>query len=374
MVDITNVVNVSLQAQPRGLGFYNVNNLMMFTDEAPVSAWTESYRVYTNAREVETDFGTSSNAYALAQKVFAQTPNLLAGGGQLMVAPMQENETLAEAISRVYALVYFGGVISAKVLTADEAIAASDAVQTLNTLFMLPSNKVTDLEENGLFATIIGKNNTNTKCILYTMSQDGAYECAAAYAGRGYAVNYSAQNSCLTMNLKDLSGIVADTGITQTVYNKAQALGVDVYCSVEGLPKVVSNAPSGGLYFDQMLNRLWFVQTSKVTLFNVLAQTSTKIPQTEAGMNTLKNALKKVAVQAVYNGFLAAGTWNSSETFGNQEDFLRNIEDYGYYIYSMPISQQLQADREARKAPVMQFAGKEAGAIHSASLLIYFEA
>lgn len=371
MVGISNVISISLQAQPRGLGFYNVNNLMMFTDETPVEDWNESYRAYTNAREVETDFGTNSRAYALAQKVFAQTPNLLAGGGQLLIAPMEDGETLAVAINRLWDLVYFGGIISAKVLTAQEATAASDVVQTLDTLFLLPSNTATDLEGNGLFATIIGKSNTHTKCILYTMSQDGAYECAAAYAGRSYAVNYSAQNSCITMNLKDLAGIVADTGITQTIYNKAKTLGVDLYCAIEGLPKCISNgAPE---YFDQLLNRLWFVQTSKVTLFNTLARTSSKIPQTEAGMNTLKNAFKQVAIQAVYNGFLAAGKWNSSETFGNQDDFLRNIQDYGFYIYSMPISEQLQADREERKAPVIQFAGKEAGAIHSASLLVYFE-
>lgn len=373
MVDITNVITVSVQAQPRGLGFYNVNNVMMFTDEAPaVDFGTDLYRSYATARDVETDWGTASKAYALAQKVFAQTPNLLAGGGNLLIAPMLESETLGTAISRLYAEVYFGGVISAKYLENEEAIAASDVVQTLDCLFILPSNKSADLDASGLFYTIINKSNTKTKCVLYTASQEGAYECAAAYAGRGFAVNYNAQNSCITMNLKDLSGISADTGITQTIYTKAKNLGVDLYSTIEGLPKVTSNAAPE--YFDQLLNRLWFTQTAKVTLFNALARTSTKIPQTEAGMNTLKNAFKAVANQAVYNGFLAAGKWNSSETFGNQEDFLRNIEEFGFYIYSMPIKDQLQTDRESRKAPVIQFAGKEAGAIHSASLLIYFEA
>lgn len=373
MVDITNVVTVSTQAQPRGLGFYNVNNVIMFTNESPVAEFdTDAYRAYASARDVETDWGTASKAYALAQKVFAQTPNLLAGGGNLLIAPMLEDEQLSAAITRLSAQVYFGGVISAKYLEAEEAIAASDTVQAMDCIFILPSNLTTDLEGEGLFYTIVSKSNTKTKCLLYTLGQAEAYECAAAYAGRGFAVNYSAQNACITMNLKDLAGVAADTGINQTTYNLAKTLGVDLYCSIEGLPKVVSNgAPE---YFDQLLNRLWFTQTAKVALFNVLARTGSKIPQTEAGMNILKNALKAVANQAVYNGFLAAGQWNSSETFGNQEDFLRNISEFGFYIYSMPIREQLQADREARKAPVIQFAGKESGAIHSASLLVYFEA
>lgn len=373
MVDITNVVTVSTQAQPRGLGFYNVNNVMLITDETPVADFgDDAYRAYTSARDVEADWGTSSKAYALAQKVFAQTPNLLAGGGNLLIAPMTEDEALSAAIARLYNLVYFGGVITAKYVQAEEAIGASNLVQTLDCLFILPSNDPNAMNEGGLFKTIIDSSNTKTKCVLYTVNEVGAYEFAAAYASRGFAVNYNAQNACITMNLKDLSGISPDTGINQTIYNDAKILGVDLYCAIEGLPKVVSNgAPE---YFDQLLNRLWFTQTAKVALFNVLARTGSKIPQTEAGMNVLKNALKAVANQAVYNGFLAAGQWNSSETFGNQEDFLRNISEFGFYIYSMPIREQLQADREARKAPVIQFAGKEAGAIHSASLLVYFEA
>ena len=47
---------------------------------------------------------------------------------------------------------------------------------------------------------------------------------------------------------------------------------------------------------------------------------------------------------------------------------LRNIIDKGYYIYSKPIAQQSQVDRDARKAPLIQIAGKESGAIHSSSV------
>ena len=151
-------------------------------------------------------------------------------------------------------------------------------------------------------------------------------------------------------------------------------MGVDCYCGIEGLPKVISNAPSGGLYFDQMLNRMWFRQTARVQYFNTLAGTATKIPQTESGMNSVKNALRQLCDLAVYNGFLAPGRWNSADKFGNEEDFVRNISDFGYYIYSKPIAEQLQTDRLARKAPVVQIAGKEAGAIHSGDLILSFEA
>ena len=76
---------------------------------------------------------------------------------------------------------------------------------------------------------------------------------------------------------------------------------------------------------------------------------------------------------AVNNGIVAPGTWNGAIPFGNPDDFKRNIEERGYYIYSLPISQQSQTDREARKAPVVQIALKFAGAIHSSEVIVNIE-
>ena len=42
----------------------------------------------------------------------------------------------------------------------------------------------------------------------------------------------------------------------------------------------------------------------------------------------------------------------------------------GYYVYAQSVNTQMQADREARKAPVIQCAIKLAGAIHSTEILI----
>ena len=256
-------------------------------------------------------------------------------------------------------------------MTDAEAIAASDVVETIKSIFVLTSNDAAEMETGGLFKTIIDKGNSQTKCLLYTLSASEASLMGAAMVGRAFSVNFSAQNACITMNLKDLIGVSPDTGINQTLYNKAKALGVDLYTDISGLPKYES---FGTPFFDQVYNRLWFELTVQTTVFNVLARTSTKIPQTERGMNFIKNAAKKVCEQSVYNGFLAPNTWNGTDTFGNQEDFLRNISDFGYYIYSLPVAQQAQSEREQRIAPVLQIAAKEAGAIHSANILLYFEA
>lgn len=375
MVDIVNIINVSEQTQGRTLGFYNVNNVMLFTNEKPVADFgSDVYRAYVTYSDVVTDWGTDSDVAAVALKVFAQSPSLLGGNGQLLIAGLHDDENLADGITRLSGVVYFGGVLSAQILDDEAAGAASDVVQTMDTIFVLPQSKLEVIQEGGTFAKIINKGNFKTKCFLYTLGDDEAVAAAGAYISRAFAVNYSAQNACLTMNLKDLAGVEPDTGITQTIYNNLKSLGVDCYCAIEGLPKVISNAPSGGQYFDELHDRLWFKQALKVTYFNVLAGTATKIPQTEAGMTSVKNAIRGVCDQAVYNGFLAPGTWNGSDKFGNVEDFVRNIADFGYYIYAAPLSQQSQTERQSRVAPVVQIAGKEAGAFHSGSIIVQFEA
>ena len=123
-------------------------------------------------------------------------------------------------------------------------------------------------------------------------------------------------------------------------------------------------------FFDDEYNMNWFIGALEVAGFNYLATTSTKIPQTEEGMNGLKGAYRAVCQRAVSNRFVAPGTWNSGDTFGDPEDFVRNIADFGFYIYSSPIAEQSQAEREARESPLVQIAIKFAGAIHTTEAII----
>ena len=118
----------------------------------------------------------------------------------------------------------------------------------------------------------------------------------------------------------------------------------------------------------------WLRTTIQTTVANVLFTTRGKIPQTTQGVNTLVNAIYTVLNQGVINGMIAAGEWNSPDTFGVYADFMRAIRTQGYYTYFTPLAEQSQADREARKCPVISIAVKEAGAIESANIIIYIEA
>lgn len=378
-IPVSYVVQAIAVPASAGLKPLQMGTILLLTDEEPTGDFTGSYMIARSATSVGQVFGTTGEAYQQAQIVFAQNPNILAAGGYLIVAPyLNTEETYSQAITRLSQNVYFQGIITTRAVEDADAIAASITVQAMqNRILFLPASSTNALTSGtGLFDKT--KANQFTKNLLYTFGADSDTQSknarlfAAAYASRGLSVNYSGSNTTITMNLKDLAGLQADTNINETILSQAAAVGADCFVSLEGLPKVISNAYNQ--YFDQVANQIWLVTSIQYALFNVLATTRTKIPQTVAGMNMLANACKRICLQAITNGYSAPGIWNSTDTFGVQEDFYRNIEEQGFYIYYLPISQQAQSEREERIAPAIQIALKEAGAIHSANVLIYIEA
>lgn len=281
-------------------------------------------------------------------------------------------ETLANAITRTSTLVQYFGVIAdetADVMGQTDVLAAAAIIQALNKIALFVGNDPADIAQGGLLDLLRSGSLTKGRALYYGDDVDlNCLEYMAAYAGRGFSVDFSGSNTTTTMNLKVLAGIQPDPTITQTQLDLAKAAGADTYASYQGVPAIDSTGANQ--YFDQVYNREWFVGALQVAGFNYLAQSSTKIPQTESGMDGLKGSYRNICEEAVTNQYLAPGTWTSATTFGNQAQFLLNIAQRGYYIFSTPISQQNAADRADRKAPLVQIAGKEAGAIQSSNVVV----
>lgn len=378
-LDITNVITISLSAAQTGLGEYNVNNLAIFSAETPADSFGDlGYKIYKAPKEVGTDFGTTSITYKMALAAFAQTPNILNGDGYLVIIPLQYEsgsgfETLTNAINRTASLVQYFGILCTKDYDATEVSEAAAVVQTMNKMLFVVSNSADDIASTGSFHDIAEAGYDKTRCLAYLSETTlPAKQMAAAYAGRALSTSFSGSNTTSTMHLKDLIGVVSDPNMTQTQLNLCQACGADAYVNIAGVAKTFCSGVNK--FFDQVYNRCWFLGALEVAGFNALAKVSTKVPQTEPGMTILKGAYRLVCQQGVRNGYLAPGAWNSADRFGDVEAMLRNIEEVGYYLYSQPINQQAQTDREARKAPLIQIAVKEAGAIHSSNVMVYINA
>lgn len=366
---ITNVVNVSVAKPPAGLADYKVNNLAYFTKETPVNPIT-GYAVYLDPASVGVDWGTSSETYQAAVAIFSQSPNILDGGGALIIAPMQNTDTLSTMLASISPLIFFGGACFGGYAPLDaEVLAAATAFQAAQKLLFVGNNNTTAVGGGGVFTQIQAAYETYTRCLLYTVSAEGARLFAAAYAGRAMSTDFNGSNTTSTMHLKDLVGIAPDTGITQTLLTTCETVGADVYTYIGPLPKVFSTG--GNTFFDQVYGTLWLIFAMQVAGFNALAESPTKVPQTEPGMALLRNAYVGVCQVAVTNGFSAPGAWNSPQLFGNPDDLRKNVLQRGFYVYSQPVNQQTQTARAARQAPLVQIALKLAGATHSTSVIVY---
>ena len=375
-LSITNVVNVQVATPPAGLANYQINNLCILTKETPVNGAITAAApgIYVSPADVLADWGVNSETYAQALAIFDQLPNILDGGGSLIVYPMGSGDTLTVAIAAVSAKLFCGGFLWAGYAPGNpEIMLAAAAVQSARQMLFASSYLTSDLASpSGLFSQITAASYTQTRGFLYTTSALAARIAAAAYAGRLMSTDFAASNSTATMQMKDLVGVLPDAGITQAVLTSCATVGVDCYANIAGLPKCFSAGAND--FSDNVYNQNWFVFALQVALFNAIATTSGKIPQTEPGMALLRDAVHGVCQQAVNNGFVAPGTWNSSQTIGKPAVMTRNIEDVGYYIYTLPVAQQAQADRVARKAPPLQVAIKYAGAVHSVNCIVYVNA
>ena len=481
---ITNIINVSVTSVPVGIGIPNVNNLLLLTTDAPTNL--EVFGDYLSPAQVAANYGTNSVTAAMADAIFAQSPNILSGDGQLIIAQTtgvsatsgtwiseslaanlaaliaitngdwkitvdgvaqnvanlnftqcttlqqiaavldaatidctitatssvltitsnkvgtggtiavatysssgtdlngasyfagasgttaaganSSGETLAAAVARILPQAFFAAVITNLNLEDAAISAAAAAIQAQDMLFLHHIATSTDIA--GIATTISTASETKTRLLPYlTGGQATANLYKSAYAGRALSVDFTGSNTDATMHMKQLATIVPDAGMTQTLLNACETAGCDPYVSIQGYAMVYSTG--GNDYFDNQYTNLALKFALEVAGFNYLAQTTTKVPQTEPGMNGLKSAYISVLNQFVNNAALAPGAWNSSQTFGDPQTFLNNVLANGYYVYSLPVAQQSSEDRNARKAPLVQIAAKRAGAIQTSNVLVF---
>lgn len=362
------VVNVSLSQTPPALGPINTSNLALFTTDTPDPVFSSGYKLYYSSTDVGTDFGTGSQTFTMAEAIFAQAPNILLPGGYLVIIPFLSSETFVQALTRTTGLVNYFGAMTTQIESQTDMLAAGAYAQGLQLMLFCVQTSAATVNPGGAIDLVRTGGYTNTRCLYYDSSSSAALNYQAAYAGRNLSTIFTGSNTAQDPDLKTLATINPDPSITPTILAAAQLAGADCYISINNASCIyVSGANS---YFDQIYNALAFVVALQIAAFNYQRSTSTKIPQTQSGMDGLLGQYRNVCGQFVTCGYIAPGTWNSSVTFGNQLLLLQNVAQFGYYIFAQAIALQSQAARAARQSPLVQMAIKEAGSIESGSIII----
>lgn len=352
--------------------FANLINANFTTNETPATVTVDTGKL------VFTSDTTGSSSSVLLEEASTGT-NLLSSlylNGDACVAVQgidatSGRETLVNGIQRTKSLIFYHGILVDYAIDDTEVLNASNFVQTVEKMLFISRNALTCCNEGELFYIVRNRSNTHTRCLAYfnTVDAQKARLFASAYASRGLSVNFAGSNTALTLHMKELATIDPDPNITETLLQKARNVGADIYGSFEGVPAVYCNGTND--FFDNVYNDNWLITDLQVEGFNCLRNAGSKIPQTEDGVATLVDAYRNTLKRGVNNGSIAPGNWTLPITFGDSELLRTNVATYGYYIFSTPLSQQSQADREERKAPYIQMAVKRAGAIHSSDVMVY---
>jgi len=298
-----------------------------------------------------------------------QTLALTTGSGGFLTqgaaAETLTAETKLAAITELFAQVKFRGAMFIDNPTDLESKALAEFGQANDVLqydvFDAPANLTVD--PTNVVWDIKLSSLTNYRMLF---SKAGNRKLAASYMARAHTVNFAAENSALTMHLKELS--VAAEEYTQTQVNQAQTVGLDLYTTIKLTPAILTSGANN--FTDERYNLIAYVDFLQIDMYNLLKQTSTKIPQTTRGVNQLIDQAEKTTLQFVRAGVFAPGTWSSPDTFGDLETFRRGISNNGFYWLAGSLAAQAQNSREARQSPVLQGAVKLAGAIHSVDIIV----
>ncbi|MCL2520385.1 MAG: DUF3383 domain-containing protein, partial [Spirochaetaceae bacterium] len=373
MLNLDNIINVAVSSKPTGLSSFNLNSLLLLTDEKMIGA-DSGHIIVRNAGEAKEYFNGNSSTLRLINTIFAQRQSLRSAGGYLVVASFKEGESPLAAVQRLEKEVYTVGILTMRELSGRQLEDLAVYIEGGDHLLFVPCYKEISLDIDmsnpseviyGEAMLLRAKGFKRSRALFYSGSFNNALTFAAAYAGLALSTNFSVSRSTATMHLKELVALTADNLVTGRLFAQIQAAGCDCYVNIAGLSVVYASGENG--YFDSIYNITWFKLNLSVNYFNALKQTNHKIAQTEEGLERLKLAVLQSCLQAVNNGFVAAGSWVSSDYFGDKEIFLSNIEQMGFYIYTEPLAEQADDERAARKAPPVMVAIKEGGAFHKGS-------
>ncbi len=277
-------------------------------------------------------------------------------------------ETLPEAITRTMSVISYSGIATDLDLDNAALTTAGSFVNGLAGYYL--QNVISSTDDIARLAVPNSSAlQTKNRFAIYT-NYALRIQAKAGFLVLMAGVDYTANSTAKTSQGKQISGLSPDI-IYDSLYTILNTAGCDYYPTIGNNAFAIST--SGNDYADNVINDIALEFYCQYAIYNVLRTTNTKIPQTEAGMNMVKSAVAQILSQFVSNGVLAPGTWNSSQTFGNLTQFYLDIATKGWYMYSLPVSQQLQSLRDARVAPTIQVAAKRAGAFQTFTLTVLLE-
>lgn len=365
---VSNVVNVDVIMSAVAATGRNFGALLILGTSTVIPV-TERIRQYSAIEDIGDDFGVDSPEYEAATIFFEQSPKptlVYIGRWAKTLAEGEAGaaETLLQAVNASLQYTNWYGLAiadSADLVEADViSVAAAIEASSLSRILAVTTDDVNVLvagntDNIGYKLKAAGYGRT-----FWQYSSSSKYAAISAF-GRAFTVNFTGNNTTITLKFK------TEPGVTYETLTTAQAAAIDaingnVYVYYANDTAIIQQGVmANGDFFDERHGLDWLQNYVQTNLYNLLYTSTTKIPQTDAGVTRLMTNVEASLDQAVNNGLVAPGVWNGGPIGQIQSgDTLTK----GYYVHADAVSSQAQSDREARKSPVIQAAIKLAGAIH----------
>lgn len=374
--DANQIISITTRISPQGLGFANFASAMAFAPESelPDGFDTDTYREYTSLNSLSSDFDAATETYKVAQKWFSGVPATTS----LKVWGTADSDTAwANTLNKARNMVWwFWSFFTAPIYAVESNVLAIAAWSEANEAYFQNC-------QTGTAAAAIRNPDTNTDIATQLTALGYRYTSTFAHATDAYAgialtkwfasVNYSAANSTITGEYKKLSGVVAEQ-LPDSEYSamkkdtkKCQFYTfIDLQGSTDAGRTINSYTHSTyGEYMDDVVNLAAFVNGLVVTLYDAIANQSSKLAQTPSGQALLINSTKAFCESYVSNGYLGA------RDFLDPDDGVTKLVP-GYQVLTKPedILSISPEDRAARKSAPMRVRIFRAGAIHSVNLTL----
>lgn len=376
---VSNVVNVDVIMSPTAATGRNFGSLLILGTSTVIPV-SERIRLYAAIEDIGDDFGVDSPEYEAALVFFGQSPKptQVYIGRWAKTLTSSEGNTPENVVQAVNACLqytnWYGLVVADDVASGEDVLDADDVIS------------VAKLIEASSLSRIFGVTSAAAEIISSTSTTDVAsqlkagkyartfvqYSTSSLYAavsalGRAFTVNFSGSNTTITLKFKQEPTVTYET-LTVGQAAAVDAKNANVYVYYANDTAILQQGMmSSGDFFDERHGLDWLQNYVQTNLYNLLYTSTTKVPQTEPGVTRLLSNVEQSMDQSVTNGLVAPGVWNGGPIGQlNAGDTLTK----GYYVYAAPLATQAQADREARKAPLIQVACKLAGAVHFADVQI----
>ena len=244
----------------------------------------------------------------------------------------------------------------------------------------LANNRSCYISSNDAAVLVPGEQSSNLyKANAATQLAWFAFYNANEFAGLAAAAKMSAWNLAAlgagyTLDGKILSGILP-TPLTESEQLELEGKNVSYYESVGTHNRLVGGETFGS-WADARYWIDWFQSRLQFELIRLLSVLPV-VPYTDQGMQIILSKIAEVCEEGVRNGGIAPGVL-SSELAGSVRQITGNsqfdgILDAGYLIYSLPVAQVSQSDRDVRRGPPISLWVKGSSAIQEIDINVNFE-